>query len=361
MRIGIDGSALTKTQPTGVEIATRDLLWAIFRNNTDHQFILYTPSQLEGEWGTLPNVQLKQLPLGRLWTQTILGPQANRDRLDFFWSPSYMLPLTLKVPGLVTIHGIEFMKYPKSYSLKNWLLSYLTVTLAKFRAHHIIAVSKSIKLDLQKYWSIPERKISVVYNAVSPKLLHQLQLATRLSDTKPYILSVGRIEPRKNTVRLIRAFARISDRFPDLELYLAGFISDHSYGREMQAAITGSNLSNRVKMLGHLSHHELASIYRNATLLAVVSLDEGFGIPVLEGFASHIPVVTSKQSATAEVAGGSALLVDALDEKSISDGLVQILTRPDLVQNLIKSGDLQLTNFSWDRSAKKFLQLITDI
>lgn len=361
MRIGIDGSALSKTQPTGVEIATRDLLWAIFRNNTDHQFILYTPTPLEGEWNNLPQVQIKQLPQGRLWTQTILGPQANRDRLDLFWSPSYMLPLTLKVAGLVTIHGVEFMKYPKSYSLKNWLLSYLTVNLAKLRAHHIIAVSKSIKLDLQKYWSIPERKISVIYNAVSPKLLHHLQLASKTPSSHPYILSVGRIEPRKNTVRLVQAFANIAHQFPDLQLYLVGFISDVAYGRILQDTIADFKLSDRVKILGHLSHPELASLYRNATLLAVVSLDEGFGIPVLEGFSAHIPVVTSKQSATAEVAGGSAVLVDAQDERSISDGLAQVLTSPDLVQSLIKSGDHQLTNFSWDRSAKKFLQLVTDI
>lgn len=253
------------------------------------------------------------------------------------------------------------MKYPRSYSFKNWILSYLTVTLAKFKAHHIIAVSKSIKLDLQKYWSIPERKISVIYNAVSPKLLHHLQLATKNPETNPYILAVGRIEPRKNTVRLVRAFASIADRFPDLQLRLVGFVSDPAYDQVMQEVISGSNISERVKMLGHLSHQELASLYRNATLLAVVSLDEGFGIPVLEGFSAHIPVVTSKQSATAEVAGGSAILVDAQDERSIANGLVQVLTNPDLVQSLIKSGELQLTNFSWDRSAKKFLQLITDI
>jgi glycosyltransferase involved in cell wall biosynthesis len=358
MKIGIDASALVKTQPTGVEVATRDLLAALIHQPAgDLNFVLYTPSPLGNEWTGYPHVAVKVLPTATGWTQRVLGPVASQDNLDLFWSPSYMLPVTFKGRGVVTVHGLEFIKFPASYSLKNWLLSYSTVLLAKFRAHHIIAVSQSVKTDLQTLLNIPADKISVVYNAVSPYLFQKIQTASRNSQTEPYILAVGRIESRKNTLSLIRAFAQIADSYPDVRLYLAGYISDSGYGHAVKQTIANFQLESRIQLLGHTNHAELGALYKNATAVAMVSLDEGFGIPVLEGFAADVPVITSKTSATAEVAGDAAILVDPQDINSIAAGLREVLDNPQTVVDLKRRGQLQLAKFNWDKSARALVEI----
>lgn len=355
MRIGIDASALVKDRPTGVEVATRDLIKAVLSAGPEEDFILYTPKPLEG-WEKA-NVTVQLLPPTRLWTQRALGPAATKDSLGIFWSPSYMLPLTFKGKGVVTIHGLEFHKYPKSYTFKNWLLSYLTVLLAKYRAHHLIAVSESVKRDLINLLGISQERISVVYNALSPFLAQRIHMAVKDPNSKPYILAVGRVEPRKNQLALVNAFALLAEDHKDLELHIVGFVSDVRYGNQIRAAVKKSSLENRVKLIGHVDHQELGSIYKNATVVALVSLDEGFGIPVLEGFAAESPVVTAKYSATAEVAGDAALLVDPQDPASIAGGIHQVLTDPALTTQLIQKGQQRLLSFSWDKSAKQLLEI----
>ncbi|MEZ4210160.1 MAG: glycosyltransferase family 1 protein [Patescibacteria group bacterium] len=357
MRIGIDASAITKTKPTGVEIATRDLLLSLVHLPTEDHFILYTPSPLGPDWAKSKQVTIKVLPAKQRWTQTILGPTANQDELDIFFSPSYLPPFNLKVPSVVTIHGLEFFKHPYSYTVKNWILSTLTVILAKYKASHIVAVSNNIKRDLQTMAQIPANRISVVYNALSPVLLQRIKLAKRSSGQPPYILAVGRIEPRKNTIRLIKAFAKISEKHPDLTLHLAGFFSTQDYQKRVEDLIKQLGLHHKVVFLGHLDHQQLGVVYKNATALTLVSLDEGFGIPVLEGFAAEIPVVTSEGSATEEVADGAAELVDPKSITSIATGLDKVLSDPHLARNYVTQGQYRLAQFSWDKSAKQLLEV----
>src|SRR3989344_1734565 len=166
MRIGIDGSALTNPQSTGVEVATRELIYALLQLDHDQQYILYAPAALPQRFQGFPNVINRIIPPAKFWTQTALSDAIAGDNLDVFWSPSNILPRKLPVKVLATVHDLAFMKFPRAYSWRSWLGSWLTVKRARRFATKIITVSQQTKTDLIKYFHTLPEQITVIYNAL---------------------------------------------------------------------------------------------------------------------------------------------------------------------------------------------------
>ena len=160
------------------------------------------------------------------------------------------------------------------------------------------------------------------------------------------ILTVGALQKRKNTLRLIEAFESVSTGW---KLVLAG--SPGGYGAdEILARIARSPARDRIEVTGYVSAEQLRSLYQRAAIFAFPSLDEGFGIPVLEAMAFGAPVLTSNRSALPEVAGDAALLVDPLRTDQIADGLRQLIQHEDLRSNLSKRGRMRAAEFPWTRA-----------
>jgi len=155
------------------------------------------------------------------------------------------------------------------------------------------------------------------------------------AETGDYVLAVGTLEPRKNLARLAEATQRLG-----VELRVAG---DAGWG---DVRLEG----NLIRRLGRVSDEELARLYRGARCLAYPSLEEGFGIPIVEAMASGTPVVTSRGGATEEVAGGAAVLVDPLDPDSIAAGIEEAAARRD---ELVAAGLERARAFSWAETARR--------
>jgi glycosyltransferase involved in cell wall biosynthesis len=171
------------------------------------------------------------------------------------------------------------------------------------------------------------------------------------------ILSVGALQTRKNTLRLIEAFESIAG---DWTLILAG--SPGGYGAAgILERLARSPARNRIEVTGYVSPSQLESLYQKAAIFAFPSLDEGFGIPALEAMAFGVPVLTSNRSALLEVAGDAALLVDPLSTDEIADGLRQLTQDEYLRADLASRGLLRAAQFPWSLAVQRTYQLYKEV
>ncbi|MBI3667302.1 MAG: glycosyltransferase family 4 protein [Acidobacteria bacterium] len=225
---------------------------------------------------------------------------------------------------------------------------------AAARADHIIAVSHYTAFQVEQLLGVDPSRITVIHHGVDPVPEFTIEeLATclrRYRLRRPFLLHVGAIQARKNISRLVEAFESLS---PEYQLALGG--SDGHGAAEIHARIVASPAQERIRVLGYVPRPDIERLYRLASALAFPSLDEGFGLPVLEAMSAGLPVVTSNRSATAEVAGEAALLVDPTDTAQIVEGLRRVLGDEILRSELVRKGLERAAQFSWTRAAAETL------
>jgi glycosyltransferase involved in cell wall biosynthesis len=210
------------------------------------------------------------------------------------------------------------------------------------RSDLIIAVSAFTARQLQQLLHVEPSRIRVIHHGVRPVVLTAPPIAR-----EQMILSVGAIQRRKNTVRLVEAFEQLD---PGWKLVLAGSSGFDSH--EALQRIERSPRKRDIQVLGYVPDSQLEELYGRATIFAFPSLDEGFGMPVLDAMARGVPVLTSNVSAMPEVAGGAALLVDPMDVASIAEGLSRLALDSALRDTLIQAGMARAKGFSWEESVE---------
>ena len=227
---------------------------------------------------------------------------------------------------------------------------------AAARSDHIVAVSAYTASQVEGLLGVEPGRISVVHHGVDPVPAFEApDLAVfrrRLRLERPFLLHVGAIQERKNIRRLVEAFQELQD---GVDLVLAG--SEGYAAAQIRHAIAASPARHRIRSLGYVDRATLDRLYRSAAALAFPSLDEGFGVPVLEAMSAGLPVVTSNRAATCEVAGDAALLVDPTDVPSLAAALRRALEDSALRGQLSRKGRARAAEFRWDRAAAETLAL----
>ena len=223
---------------------------------------------------------------------------------------------------------------------------------------------------MSKYTGIPQSKIIAIGEA--PKTIEdqnkdyqnkENQVSTTTQDilNTDYILHVGTLEKRKNLPALIRAFKMVKQSgFPNLKLVLVGKASNKKTLDDSSAIIDAINqeqLSSDVVLTGYLNDDEVQAIYQKAKLYVFPSINEGFGIPVLEAFKYKVPVVIANNTCLPEVAGLGAKSFDPFEVTDIAQTITLLLNDEALRQSYIEKGNAQLQNFSWERTAGSLMQL----
>jgi glycosyltransferase involved in cell wall biosynthesis len=212
------------------------------------------------------------------------------------------------------------------------------------RADLIVAVSRFTANQVRDLLGVSESRLRVVPHGVRAIPRGPAGAVRELA-----VLHVGAIQHRKNIVRLVEAFERALPK--PWRLVLAG---SGGYGSaDIHARIASSPAADRIEVKGWVTGEELRSLYRTSSMLAFPSLDEGFGIPVLEAMAAGLPVLTSNRSALPEVAGDCALLVDPVRTEEIEEGLRTLSTREDIRRDLIERGAARVREFTWERAAER--------
>ncbi|MDW8067965.1 MAG: glycosyltransferase family 1 protein [Anaerolineae bacterium] len=288
-----------------------------------------------------------------LWEQLAQGRALQAVGADLVHGPVFVGPLAAPCPVVITVHDLSFLRYPHLFRPANRLYLRLFTRLSVRRARRVIAVSNHAARETVRLLGVAREKLRVVYHGVDPifRPLPPEEVAAfraRRGLPERFVLFVGTLEPRKNLVRLIEAFARAGvDAGADLVLVGArGW-----YDEEVFAAVERWRLSSRVHFPGYVPNDELPLWYNAAWVFAYPSLYEGFGLPILEAQACGTPVLTSSVSALPEAAGNGALMVDPYDPEAIADGLHRLLTDRMLREELRQRGLEHATRFSWARTA----------
>jgi glycosyltransferase involved in cell wall biosynthesis len=397
MQIGIDYTSAVR-QRAGIGRYTRELVTALLRLASPHQYVIFaatgglsrdrwqgeierlrtapsaSPSPASAAASGLPGSQLmvRHVPLSddwlaRLWHRLCLPIPAEMITgvLDVFYSPDFALPPTRKAcRTLLTVHDLSFVHHPDAFvpPLRRYLERVVPRSIK--RADLVLADSAQTRSDLIKLFAVPRERVRVVYPGVDERFRPQpepgesahLRERYAIAD-RPYILSVGTLQPRKNYVRLIRAFVRSqASRERDIQLLIAG-----GRGWLYGDILAEAEKHDSVRLLGFVEDQDLPALYRKAALFAFPSLYEGFGLPVLEAMGCGVPVVCSCTSSLPEVAGGAALLVDPLDIDALAQALTRALEDPDLRRAMVERGLDRAARYDWGRSAAQLLSAIESL
>jgi glycosyltransferase involved in cell wall biosynthesis len=270
-------------------------------------------------------------------------------------SPVAIPPTGANQRLVVTVHDLAFRIYPRAYPPAWRMLHRTGLRRALRKAAAIIAVSRSTASDVARLGGVHEGSIHVVPLAGSLPIGTEdpAGVLERLRIEKPYLLFVGTLEPRKNLVRLIRAYRRMALRLPH-SLVLAGPLGWRSDGIRRELAARGHG---RIVTTGRVSEADLDALYRGADAFVYPSMYEGFGLPVLDAMARGVPVVTSNNSSLPELVGNAAVQVPPGSTASIATALEGLLNDPEERSRLSAAGLEKAREYSWERTARATLNV----
>lgn len=358
MIIGIDASRYGMAHKTGVERYSDhiiDELCHLANQEKKTNLQLYCREQnnrpkINGDY--CENIIIKGK---RLWTQYYLSKYLKKNKPDLLFVPSHVLPLNLGKKNVIMIHDLAFVNFAEAYSPMQRFFLKVTTRRACKKADKIIVPSEATKKDLIKLYKCPEDKIKIIYHGFDdlnlPKYDHK--------EKEPLILYVGRIETKKNLIRLVKAFANFKKKNPEWKMILAGPFGHGS--DKIIEAIKENCLENEIKTPEYISEDEKHELLQKASIFAFVSLAEGFGFPILEAFHFKTPVLTSAGCATEEVGGNAACYINPLDTTSIQEGLEKLASNKAIRDELINNMPTRLKKFSWKKSGEKTWKLLRSL
>jgi len=294
------------------------------------------------------HLALPRLALSEAWQKLRWPPvELATGTVDVVHGTSVVVPAS-RAPLVQTIHDLASLSHPEHFTRRGVRFFRRSLELARRHARLVTCPSQATLagcaaagFELERLRLVPW---GVRSEQATPADVERSRLHHGLN--RPYVLFCGTIEPRKNLPRVLEAFRALDNA--DLELVLAG-----PMGWKEDIATAIAQLRGRARWLGFLPRAELHALYAGAAVVVYPSLEEGFGFPVLEAMAQGAPVVTSAGTATEEVAGDAALLVDPLDVDAIGGAIERIIEDSQLADQLRHAGRRRAGVYSWDRAAER--------
>ncbi len=275
----------------------------------------------------------------------------------------HLLPATVRARRIVTIYDLVVFRRPETHTASTVRTHKRLLKHAARHGDALITISESCRQDVLEVLNAPPEKVHMVPLGVCLEdfagPLDEDILARRkqnLGLTGAYWICIGTIEPRKNLCRLLEAYRRIVDRFPECpDLLLVG--RRGWFAEPVFEAIAKLRLSRRVKYAGYLPRPDVILLLRGAAACLYPSLYEGFGLPVLEAMAARVPVMTSNAASMPEVIGGHGIVVEPEEVDALEWGLEQLLTQPAACEQMAERAFVRARSLTWENSAKRLLDV----
>lgn len=363
MHIGIDAHAIGARQG-GNETYIRNLISALADLDHENRYTLYfSTAQAAASWHHRHAnfaVRLLPPPTPLVRVPVALAYELRRRPVDVL-HVQYTAPPFCPAPIVTTIHDLAFEHLPETFTRRGKTQLRLTVRRTARRAEHILTVSEYSRQDIIKTYRLPPDKVTVTHNGCEAQFTpigseqEAGAIKRKFGISKDYLLAVGSLQPRKNLVRLLHAYAKLRAQQPDFQLQLVLVGRQLWLYQEILREIKQQNFAADVIVTDYVSDEDLPALYRSAVALVYPSLFEGFGLPPLEAMACGTPVIASDTSSLPEVVGQAALLVDPYDEAAIVQAIWQIARDAFLRQRLQQAGLAQAKQFTWRAAAEKTL------
>lgn len=367
----IDVQAVAK-ESAGVPNVARNLVCHLLRRKDGTAYYVAgredtLAAVLSGERPAQAGVWLRRgaSPVSRVLSQHFWdGFRVNSLRPRIYFGPATLIPygISSRTAKVSLIHDlapfrVENIYPPARQRYHRWLMKSVAA-----RADHLVAISDSTKRDIVEFLKVPEDRISVIPNATDRPIFRgetsEIERhRRRLSLPDRYILFVGKVQPRKNIVRLIKAFGMLprGGRCADVHLVIAG--GKGWLDEEIRTAHDGSRVKERILFTGYVSEADISWHYRCAEVFCFPSLYEGFGLPILEAMASGIPVAASNIGAMAEVVGDAGRTFDPYSAEDMARVLAEMLEDGLGRAEYSERGYRRVVDFSWERSAAEYASL----
>lgn len=373
MIIGIDASRANQSEKTGVGWYVYFVIQEL-KNilPPEVKVILYSEVPLRGELAQLPphwTSKVLRWPPKHFWTQIRMSYEMLVVPPDVLFVPAHVFPLIHPKKTVMTVHDIAAVKFPETYS---WFQKWYSLWSAKFAAKklwRVIVPSEFVKKDILSSFQLKNSdSLSVIYHGYDEKFLEKISedqknfFIKKYNLEGPFLLSIGRLEAKKNTARIIKAFEKIKQSqnlngdVQSLKLVLVG-APGFGY-EEVKDTLNQSVYKDDIFELGWVDKNALPALMQSAQVFVFPSLSEGFGIPVLEAFASGTPVVVSKGSCLEEIGGSGVVVVDALDVNSITQGILHFLKNEYFKNEKIQAGKERVKDFSWKKCAEQVANIL---
>jgi len=396
--IGIDASRANRTQRSGIENYSLQIIRSLLQQENKWRFRLYLREEPIAELahlGDLANVEIRVvptpplwarlqqwLPLPPFWSRLALPAELKNHPPDILFVPGHILPPGYHGKSLTVIHDLAYRFFPQDYGLVERHYLEKTTSDNARRSHHLLTVSDQTRQDLIELYPIPQEKITVHYPGCDKELYRPYSIeessgALRQFNLKrPYFLYIGNMRPKKGIDTLIAAFARflqprirsatengvraepeqhdiagVTGNSPAMDLLLIGQ-GEADYVEELKSLATQNLVGQRVHFYGYQNDKLIARVLAQARAYIQPSHYEGFGMPVVEAMAAQIPVLTSNGGALSEVLDnpeatfpvGDATALAVLMEKSVSDAPFR--------ERLITHSKARSQEFSWEKAAQ---------
>ena len=283
---------------------------------------------------------------GHVWEQIILPGRIPAK--STLWSPANTGPLAVS-NQVLTIHDLTPLEHPEWFRPTFTLWYRLILPLLVHRVRRVVTLSEHVRAKLLARFNLSHERVIAIPAGVNLTCFHPLDLP---ANKRRYILFVGSLEPRKNLSVLLEAWKLIENQYPDVSLVLAGIT-----GRVFRRFNLPADI-DRVQFAGYVSEDDLPALYAGATVFVLPSLDEGFGLTVLEAMACGTPVLASNGGALPEVVGDAGILFDPNNPSSLARSLSDCLTDGFLNRTLRQKGLERAEHFSWPLAAELIWQIL---
>jgi glycosyltransferase involved in cell wall biosynthesis len=373
LRLSLDATAVPD-HPTGAGRYVLELARCLSRASDVDLFVLCRRGdaerwQLAGAADVIDRAPPAR-PVRLAWEQVELPRILEQLEVGVHHGPHYTMPVRAIVPKVVSVHDMTFFDHPEWHERAKVMFFRKAIRTAASKADAMITASQSAAQRIQAVlapakepYLIPHGVDHGRYHPLDPddRVAAQLDEAARskLGIRQPYVTFVGTLEPRKDVPNLVRAFDVVAAKLPDLRLVLAGA---PGWGMEaIEVAIGSSKHRSRVKRVGYITEEEKVALLRGASAVAYPSMEEGFGLPVLEALASGGPLVTTSGSAMAEVVDDAAFLFPPCDVGELAAALeAMVRGGPDVEQRRARGLELA-AGYTWEASAAAHLAVYRSV
>jgi len=369
MKIGINAVAPIPGNIGGSEVYVINLLEKLGKLDSENEYYIFVSKNNAELYNfSFPNYRKvvcdvnSSSTYARIFYEHVRLPGVvKKYNLDLFHAPQTTAPFRAPHNTIVTIHETIRFSYPNLIpkSLKYYYA--LDHSVIANKVSRVIAVSETSADEVRKFMDFPSDRVVSIYNGVSDAFLkyrHE-DKGNTLSLPDEYILWVGKPYPHKNLSTLIDAFDLLHKNY-DLphSLVLVGFRGLES--ENILKKIKTLKLTGKVKIMDFVPNTSLPEIYHRASLLALPSFYESFGIPIVEAMATGTPVLASKTTPAPEILAGSGMVVDPESKSEMGEAMGKVLSEESLKGRLVAAGYERVKEFTWDKTAQKTLKLYSE-